>query len=65
MMQFQSNVEQNAIELLNPITKLLAILILGMATLIFPNAWLGFLIVIGLFIVAGIAGLDCNNKVTT
>lgn len=57
MMQFQSNIEQNAIELLNPITKLLAILILGMATLIFPNAWLGFLIVIGLFIVAGIAGI--------
>lgn len=56
-MEHPVNDGSNAIELLNPITKLLAILILGTGTLIFPSAWLGVLIIVGLVIVAGIADI--------
>lgn len=56
-MEHPLNGGSNAIELLNPITKLLAIPILGIGTLIFPNAWLGALIIVGLVIVAGKADI--------
>lgn len=46
---------KSPIEKLNPLTKMLAIFCLGLATLIYPNSWLGLGIVIVLFGVAGIA----------
>ena len=47
--------KHTVIEKLNPMTKVLAIFSLGLGTLIFPNSWLGLLVIIGLFIVAYIA----------
>lgn len=41
--------KNTAIEALNPMTKILAIFSLGLGTLIFPNSWLGIVIIIGLF----------------
>ncbi len=43
------------IEALNPMVKILAVFSLGISALIFPNSYLGFGIVVGMFIVAGIA----------
>ncbi len=43
------------IEELNPMTKILAVFSLGLGTLIFPNSWLGLIIIIGLFFVAYLA----------
>lgn len=41
--------KNTAIEALNPMTKILAIFSLGLGSLIFPNSWLGIVIIIGLF----------------
>ena len=49
--------KHTVIEKLNPMTKVLAIFSLGLGTLIFPNSWLGLLVIIGLFIVAYIFDL--------
>lgn len=43
------------IERLNPMTKILAVLTLGLGTLIFPSIWLGFVIIIGLFFISYLA----------
>jgi len=43
------------IERLNPMTKVLAVFTLGLSTLIFPSIWLGFAIIIGLFIISYLA----------
>lgn len=43
------------IENLNPMTKIWAIFSLGLAVLIFPNSYLGLIIIVGLFFVAAIA----------
>lgn len=56
-MQYQSDVKKSTVGHLNPITKLQAILVLGVGTLIFPNALLGFVIMIGLFCVAQSVGI--------
>ena len=45
--------KNTAIEALNPMTKILAIFSLGLGSLIFPNSWLGIVIIIGLFFVVG------------
>ena len=47
--------KNTAIEALNPMTKILAIFSLGLGSLIFPNSWLGIVIIIGLFFVAAMA----------
>lgn len=47
--------KHTVIEELNPMTKILAVFSLGLGTLIFPNSWLGLFIIIGLFVVAGMA----------
>lgn len=44
--------EDSCIEKLHPMTKIFAIFSLGIGSLIFPNPWLGFLVLIGLFFVA-------------
>lgn len=44
--------ENSSIEKLHPMTKIFAVFSLGIGTLIFPNPWLGFLVLIGLFCVA-------------
>lgn len=49
--------KHTVIEELNPMTKILAVFSLGLGTLIFPNSWLGLVIVLGLFAVAGMAKL--------
>ena len=56
MMRMKTKLNKHTvIEKLNPMTKVLAIFSLGLGTLIFPNSWLGLLVIIGLFIVAYIA----------
>lgn len=47
--------KHTVIEELNPMTKILAVFSLGLGTLIFPNSWLGFAVMIGLFAVAWLA----------
>lgn len=42
---------------LNPLTKLLATLLLGLSALLFPNPWLGFLIVIFLMLTSALIDL--------
>ena len=44
--------KNTVIENLNPMTKILAVFSLGLGTLIFPNSWLGLIIILGLFGVA-------------
>lgn len=45
------------IENINPMTKILAVFSLGLGTLVFPNCWLGLFVILGLFVVAGLAKL--------
>lgn len=47
--------KHTVIEELNPMTKILAVFSLGLGTLIFPNSWLGLVLIIVLFFVAGMA----------
>lgn len=47
--------KHTVVEELNPMTKILAVFSLGLGTLIFPNPWLGFAVLIGLFAVAWLA----------
>ncbi len=47
--------KNTVIEALNPMVKILAVFSLGISALIFPNSYLGFGIVVVMFVVAGIA----------
>lgn len=47
--------KNTVIENLNPMVKILAVFSLGLSSLIFPNSYMGFIIVAALFIVAGMA----------
>lgn len=47
--------KNTVIEELNPMTKILAVFSFGLGTLIFPNSWLGLVVILGLFVVAYIA----------
>ena len=49
--------KDTVIEHLNPMVKIIGVFSLGLGSLIFPNSYLGFAIVIGLFFVAGAAKL--------
>lgn len=49
--------KHTVIEELNPMTKILAVFSLGLSTLIFPNSWLGLIVIAGLFLVSCLAGI--------
>lgn len=49
--------KDTVIEKLNPMTKILAVFSLGLGTLFFPGFWLGLWIILGLFVIAGLAKL--------
>ncbi len=52
-----NSAEPTWIEAVNPLVKITAVLSLGISVMIFPSLWFGVAVLVGLFVVAGAAGL--------